>query len=168
MKPDWDKLGQKYANSDSVMIVDVDCTAGGEQTCQKQGVSGYPTIQYFMAGKKKGQAYQSGRDYSSLESFVDSKLDKPVCNAATKKGCSKSEVEWIEKVETKSLDEIKELMKSKEDELKTIKTESKAAEKEFKEKEKEWKKREKNLAKANGYLKQLEAAAKKKAKSSEL
>ena len=55
MKPDWDKLGQHYADSSSVLIVDVDCTADGQSTCQRMGVQGYPTIKYYMAGDKKGQ-----------------------------------------------------------------------------------------------------------------
>jgi len=167
MKPDWDKLGQAYADSDSVMIVDVDCTSGGESICQQQGVKGYPTIKYYMAGKKSGQDYQGGRDLAALKSFVGSKLDKPVCNAVTKKGCQKAEIEWIEKNEVKSLEEIQESLKSKMDELSTIKADQKEAEKEYKSKEKEWKKKEKNLIKATGYLKQLEAEAKKKAKSSD-
>ena len=168
MKPDWDKLGQAYADSDSVMIVDVDCTAGGEATCQKHGVKGYPTIKYFMAGKKSGSDYQQGRDFNSLKQFVASKLDKPVCNAITKKGCQKAEVEWIEKVETKSLEEIQELMQKKTDELTAVKEEKKEATKEFKEKEKAWSKKEKNLVKAQGFLKQIEANAKKNGKKSEL
>jgi len=165
MKPDWDKLGQAYKDSDSVMIVDVDCTSGGEATCQKHGVKGYPTIKYFMAGKKSGADYQGGRDFNSLKQFVASKLDKPVCNAVTKKGCQPSEVEWIEKIETKSLEEIQESLTKKTEELATLKEEKKEATKEFKEKEKAWSKREKNLQKASGYLKQLEADKKKKAKS---
>eukprot|EP00976_Prorocentrum_cordatum_P101604 1192701-Prorocentrum_minimum.AAC.5 len=165
MKPDWDKLGQAYSDSDSVMIVDVDCTSGGEATCQKQGVKGYPTIKYFMAGKKSGSDYQGGRDFAALKSFVSSKLDKPVCNAITKKGCQTAEVEWIEKMETKSLEEIRETLQKKGDELTAIKAEKKEATKEFKEKEKVWAKNEKNLVKASGYLKQLEAEMVKKGKS---
>ena len=72
MKPDWDKLGQTYADSESVLIVDVDCTAAGQGTCQKMGVQGYPTIKYFIGGDKKGQAYQGGRDLNSLQQFVES------------------------------------------------------------------------------------------------
>ena len=59
MKPDWDKLGAIYAESSSVIIVDVDCTAEGQGTCAKMGVQGYPTIKYFLAGDKKGKDYQA-------------------------------------------------------------------------------------------------------------
>jgi len=168
MKPDWDKLGQAYADSDSVMIVDVDCTAAGEATCQKMGVKGYPTIKYYMAGKNPGKDYNGGRDFSALKSFVGTTLDKAVCNVVTKKGCQKSEVEWIEKMEVKSLAEIQESLKSKTDELSAINSEQKQAAKEHAEKEKEWKKKEKNLVKATGFLKKLEVEAKKKATSDEL
>ena len=57
MKPDWDKLGGYYADHPSVLIVDVDCTADGQGTCQRMGVQGYPTIKYFMSGDKKGKDY---------------------------------------------------------------------------------------------------------------
>ena len=49
MAPDWNKLGASFADSSSVLIVDVDCTADGERTCQRMGVRGYPTIKYFMS-----------------------------------------------------------------------------------------------------------------------
>ena len=102
MKPDWDKLGQHYADHPSVMIVDVDCTADGQGTCNRMGVQGYPTIKYFMSGDKKGKDYQMGRDFNSLKQFAESKLNKPVCDAATKKGCAKNEIAFIEKHEVGS------------------------------------------------------------------
>ena len=106
MKPDWDKLGGHYADHPSVLIVDVDCTADGQGTCQRMGVQGYPTIKYFMSGDKKGKDYKQGRDFSSLKSFAESKLNKPVCDAATKKGCAKNEIAFIEKHEGKSVEAL--------------------------------------------------------------
>jgi hypothetical protein len=38
MKPDWDKLGKHFSDVDGLVIVDVDCTAGGKSTCENQGV----------------------------------------------------------------------------------------------------------------------------------
>ena len=85
MAPDWNKLGASFADSSSVLIVDVDCTADGERTCQRMGVRGYPTIKYFMSGDKKGKDYQQGRDFNSLKQFADRTLNKPTCDAASKK-----------------------------------------------------------------------------------
>jgi protein disulfide-isomerase A6 len=98
MKPDWDKLGQAYADDETVLIVDVDCTAAGEATCQKMGVKGYPTIKYYVGGDKKGKDYQGGRDFKSLKSFTEKTISKPNCNVVTKKGCKPNEVTFIEKV----------------------------------------------------------------------
>ena len=39
MKPDWDALGDEYADSKTVIIGDVDCTAAGK-LCEKYGVRG--------------------------------------------------------------------------------------------------------------------------------
>mmetsp|Transcript_6561 Transcript_6561/g.17100 ORF Transcript_6561/g.17100 Transcript_6561/m.17100 type:complete len:161 (+) Transcript_6561:206-688(+) len=160
MKPDWDKLGQNYKDSDSVMIVDVDCTAAGQNVCQKVGVRGYPTIKYYMAGEKNGKDYQGGRDFDQLKGFVESKLNKPVCNAVTKKGCAANEIAFIEKQAGKSKSEIADAKKEKEEELKTMKKELAEEKKAFTEKEKSFKKKEKTINKAVGILKQLEKAAK--------
>ena len=44
MKPDWAKLLKEYKDSASVVIADVDCTAGGKYLCSDIGVQGYLTI----------------------------------------------------------------------------------------------------------------------------
>lgn len=160
MKPDWDKLGQQYADHSSVMIVDVDCTADGQSTCQRMGVQGYPTIKYFMAGDKKGNDYQQGRDFNSMKQFAESKLNKPTCDAASKKGCAKNEVAFIEKHEAKSSEEIAAVLAEKADELKALKKEKSEAEADLKAKQKDWKKKEGALNKATNILKQMEKAAK--------
>jgi hypothetical protein len=159
MAPDWNKLGQHYADSPSVLIVDVDCTADGQGTCQRMGVRGYPTIKYFMAGDKKGKDYQQGRDFASLKSFAERTLNKPMCDPTTKKGCAKNELAFIEKHEGKSKDEIKAVAAEKADELKALKVERSEAEKELKTKMKEWKKKESALNKATNILKQMEKTA---------
>ena len=40
MKPDWDKLAEEFADSQKVVIADVDCTASGKALCEKYGVQG--------------------------------------------------------------------------------------------------------------------------------
>lgn len=159
MKADWDKLGKIYAKSDSVAIVDVDCTAGGEQTCQKHGVKGYPTIKYFMNGSKKGQDYQQGRDFNSLKSFAEKTLDVAKCDAKTGKNCREIEKKFIEANKDKSKDELSTLLAEKTAAHKASQAEKKAAEKEFKAKQKEFVKDEKKFKMAEAILKQLEKLA---------
>ena len=159
MAPDWNKLGASFADSSSVLIVDVDCTADGERTCQRMGVRGYPTIKYFMSGDKKGKDYQQGRDFNALKQFAERTLNKPTCDAVSKKGCAKNEVAFIEKHEGKSAEDIKAVAAEKSDELKAVKAERAEAEREMKAKTKEWKKKEAALNKAQNILKQMEKNA---------
>lgn len=155
MKPAWDRLGADYKDSASVIIADVDCTAEGSGTCNKVGVQGYPTIKYYTAGDKKGKDYQGGRDYDELKKFVTKTLDKPLCDAVTKKGCAKNEIEFLNKMDGKSKAELKSELKEKETETAEIKKEMKAATKEFNTKTQAWKKRQAVLARAQKLLKDL-------------
>jgi len=155
MKADWDRLGSKYKDSASVMIVDVDCTAGGQSTCGSEGVKGYPTIKYYMAGKSAGQDYQQGRDYNSLESFVKSKLDIAQCDALTGKGCLAIEKKFIEANKDKSKAELEDLLAEKTTKNKADKQAKKELEKEHNAKIKEFKKADKMYNMASGILKTL-------------
>jgi len=107
MKPAWDKLGETYADSSSVLIGDVDCTTDeGKGACNAAGVSGYPTIKYFTAETgKEGEKYQGGRDFDALEKFVKEKLSKK-CDPNTKEDCDEKEVEYIDKMVAKGGDKI--------------------------------------------------------------
>jgi len=97
MKPDWDKLGDAFKGSSSVVIGDVDCTAGGESLCSEIGVDGYPTVKYFTAESgKKGEDYSGGRDFESLEKFTKETLAKK-CNVVTKEDCDDKAKAYIDK-----------------------------------------------------------------------
>mmetsp|Transcript_29423 Transcript_29423/g.71070 ORF Transcript_29423/g.71070 Transcript_29423/m.71070 type:complete len:169 (+) Transcript_29423:204-710(+) len=77
MKPDWDKLMDAFAGSDSQLIADVDCTTEGKALCDSNGVKGYPTIKWGDPADL--QDYQGGRSYDDLKKFADEKL-KPMCS----------------------------------------------------------------------------------------
>jgi len=130
MKADWDKLGSKYAKSESVMIVDADCTGPAQSTCGSQGVKGYPTIKYYIDGKPKD--YQGGRDFNALSSFVKSTLDKEVCDVKTTKGCKPIQKKFIEANKEKTADELKQMIKDRKAAFKDLEKEFKKQEKEFK------------------------------------
>lgn len=155
MKADWDRLGAKWNKGGSVLIIDVDCTAGGQSTCQQQGVQGYPTIKYYKDGKTTGSAYQGGRDFNSLDSFVKRTLDVAKCDVATKKNCKKNELKFIKENEGKSTNELEDMLAQRSDALKTKKKELRELEKAFREKEKEFKKEEKRFQLSSALLKGL-------------
>mmetsp|Transcript_15685 Transcript_15685/g.49613 ORF Transcript_15685/g.49613 Transcript_15685/m.49613 type:complete len:205 (-) Transcript_15685:65-679(-) len=100
MKPDWDKLGDAWKDSSSVLIGDVDCTSeGGQSLCSDNGVEGYPTIKYFTPETgRKGADYSGDRSFESLNSFVEDELYRE-CDAKTKDSCSEQEVAYIAKMQ---------------------------------------------------------------------
>ena len=73
--------------------------------CQKFGVSGYPTIKYFVDGDMNGQDYQGGRDYASFKKLVEEKLAK--CDIKDPKDCTDKEKAYMEKMKTQSAEERK-------------------------------------------------------------
>ena len=119
MKPDWDSLGSDYADSKTVVIGDVDCTAAGKPLCDKYGVRGYPTIKYFNPPDTDGEDYEGGRDEEALVEFA--KTLGPGCSASTLENCSKeqkAEIEALLKLPeaelTKQLEELKAALDEKE------------------------------------------------------
>lgn len=108
MKPDWDRLGDEYAGSSSVLIGDVDCTDedGGRPLCEKFEVRGYPTIKSFVDGDTTdGEDYNGGRDFDSLKSHVEEKLEIK-CLVEDTEGCSEKEIAYMEKMKAKGSEEI--------------------------------------------------------------
>lgn len=102
MKPDWDKLGEKFNYKSNGHVVDVDCTADeGKKLCEDYGVQGYPTIKYFKkGGDPKGTSYEGGREWNDLKKFMTKNSKKP-CDPATLENCNKKDKKY--------LDEIKDL-----------------------------------------------------------
>lgn len=100
MKEDWHRLGAMYLHHKEVMIADVDCTSvQGKEICNKQGISGFPTLRYFTPQTgRKGMDYHGERDFDSLEKFIDGRMIKH-CVPYTKENCDKQEVTYIDMME---------------------------------------------------------------------
>lgn len=97
LKPEWDKLSENV----EVLIGEVDCTVE-KDLCAKHGVQGYPTIKYSTGfGWKK---YEKGRDYNSLEKFVEDELQDSCFDDP--KLCSDEEKEKMEKYSSMNTEEI--------------------------------------------------------------
>lgn len=163
MKPAWDQLANAHKNSDTVSILDVDCTAAGQSLCQRVGVSGYPTIKYYLAGSKVAKDYQGGRDFNALKGFAETTF-KALCDPFTTKGCNDQEKRFIEKNKELPEADLAKEKATKNEELNTLKKERSAAQAEMKTKEKAWKSKETALKKAISILTKFEAEAKKKGK----
>lgn len=109
MKPSWDKLGDEFAASSSVLIGDVDCTDSGKEICERFKITGYPTIKYFMGDAKDGEDYRGGRDFDSLKEFVEETLEVK-CKVDDPVECTEKERAYIEKMKSKpSEDRVKQI-----------------------------------------------------------
>jgi protein disulfide-isomerase A6 len=106
MKPAYDKLGEEYKDSSSVVIGDADCTASGKELCDANDVRGYPTIKYFTGETgPKGADYNGGRDYEALKAWVEENLEVK-CLLDNTEGCSDKEKEFMEKWKAKGKEEV--------------------------------------------------------------
>jgi hypothetical protein len=119
MKPDWDSLGAEYADSKTVVIGDVDCTAGGKPLCDKYGVKGYPTIKFFNPPDEEGEDYKGGRSLADLKKFAANELG-PGCSADTLENCSDKQKEELKEY----MDMDADARASKLEELKTAMSEA--------------------------------------------
>lgn len=107
MKPAWDALGDEYKDSSSVLIGDAYCTVE-KDLCSKYGVSGYPTIKYFTEETgKDGAAYNGGRDFDQLKTFVSDNLEQKCLIEAPADGCTDREQGYITKMQEKGAAAVK-------------------------------------------------------------
>jgi hypothetical protein len=104
MKPAWDKLMKKFADSKTALIGDVDCTADGKPLCEEHGVQGFPTIKH--GDPSALEDYEGGRDYEDLETFANENL-KPTCSPSNIDLCDadkKAEIEKFMKMSAEDLE----------------------------------------------------------------
>jgi len=110
MKPDWDKLMDAFADSESALIADVDCTAAGKPLCDANDVKGYPTIKW--GDPSNLEDYKGGRDYAALEKFAKENL-KPMCGPSNIDLCDDDKKKEIEKFLAMPVAELDKLIAEK-------------------------------------------------------
>jgi len=133
MKPDWDKLIKQFKDSSTVLIADVDCTAGGKEKCDEVGVSGYPTIKY--GDPSDLQDYSGGRDFAALKKFAEEL--GPLCSPANIDLCDSEKKKQIEEFVALGEEKREELIKEKDAEIAKLEEDFKTISDEIQEKYKE-------------------------------
>merc|ERR1712002_911903 len=69
LAPTWDKLGEKYKESETVVIAKMDSTAN---ELEEVKVQGFPTIKLFKKGDKKVIDYNGEGTLDGLVKFIES------------------------------------------------------------------------------------------------
>merc|ERR1719451_133384 len=110
MKPDWDKLASQFKDSSTILIADVDCTAGGKSKCDEVGVRGYPTIKY--GDPSDLQDYKGGRDFAALKKFAEGL--GPTCSPANIDLCDDANKKQIEEFTALGATKREAMIKEKE------------------------------------------------------
>merc|ERR1719401_2789406 len=121
MKPDWDKLMKEYKDHASILIADVDCTAGGKALCEQVGVQGYPTIKY--GDPNDLQDYEGGRSFADLKKFADGL--GPQCGPGNLDLCDASKKKQIAEFQALSSSAREAQIKEKEKVLATLESDFK-------------------------------------------
>ncbi|XP_057439045.1 probable protein disulfide-isomerase A6 [Lotus japonicus] len=70
LAPEYEKLATSFRKTKSVLIAKVDCDEH-KSVCNKYGVSGYPTIQWFPQGSLEPKKYEGARTAEALTAFVN-------------------------------------------------------------------------------------------------
>ncbi|KAK4872052.1 hypothetical protein RN001_016176 [Aquatica leii] len=74
LKPEYAKAAEDLLRNDPpVMLVKVDCTEGGKESCTKYGVSGYPTLKVFKNGDVL-QDYGGPRDAAGIVKYMKAQV----------------------------------------------------------------------------------------------
>jgi len=119
MKPAWDKLMKEYKGHASILVGDVDCTAGGKDLCEKMGVQGFPSIKH--GDPNNLEDYEGGRDEKALSAFAKENLG-PTCGPANLDLCDADKKAQINKFMAMSDAELTAAVQAKDDEMKEAET----------------------------------------------
>lgn len=111
LKPDWDILMDKFQDSPSALVADVDCTTEGKALCDANGVRGYPTLKY--GDPNHLEDYQGGRDLETLTKFAEENL-KPSCGPANIDLCDDDKKAEIKKLQDMAPADLDKLIAEKE------------------------------------------------------
>lgn len=120
-----------FADTPNVLIGDLDCAGGAQQTCGSYGVQGYPSIKVVKDGKSED--FNGARSFDALKREVETKLNpRPACSLESKDACSKEDRAILEESEKMSKAERVAKIKEVEAEIKASKVQAAELEKKAK------------------------------------
>lgn len=112
-----------FEGSATQLVADVDCTAGGKDLCDANGVRGYPTIKW--GDPSDLQDYQGGRTYDDLKKFAEENL-KPMCSVKNIDLCDDAKKADIKKYQDMSAEDLDAAIATEEKKLEDAEAQFKA------------------------------------------
>merc|ERR1719188_2252918 len=113
---------KEYEGSSTVLIADVDCTAGGKELCNSVGVRGYPTIK--SGDPNDLQDYKGGRSFNDLKKHAETL--GPTCGPANIDLCDTEKKAKIEEFMALGAAKREEMIKEKEADSEKLESDFKA------------------------------------------
>jgi len=104
----------EFADSNSALVGDVDCTAEGKPICDANGVQGFPTIKY--GDPNALEKYEGGRDYDALKKFAEENL-KPLCSPSNMDLCEEDEKVELNKLMEMDMADLEAAVKDGEEKI---------------------------------------------------
>merc|ERR1712215_26132 len=74
LAPIWDELGEKFKDSDKIVIAKLDATANEVENVK---IKGFPTIKLFKAGENAVVDYTGGRTLEDFITFLSPEAEEP-------------------------------------------------------------------------------------------
>merc|ERR1719208_765372 len=115
LAPAWEELMEEYQGSQTTLIAKLDCTdADAKPLCDKNGVTGYPTLKY--GDPNASEDYQGGRSLDDLKEFAADNLG-PMCGPANRDICDDKQIEKIDKYAAWDTDKLSKFIAKQENKI---------------------------------------------------
>merc|ERR1719384_1502917 len=101
---------KEFKDHKTILVADVDCTAGGKELCGTVGVQGYPTIKY--GDPNNMEDYKGGRDLKSLQKFAKENLG-PTCGPKNLDLCDAAQKKQVEEFLAMSADALSKSIRTR-------------------------------------------------------
>jgi protein disulfide-isomerase A6 len=72
LSQEYEKAAEAFAGNKKVLLAEVDCDANAA-LCTRYSVQGYPTLKYFKANDKTGEAFEGQRKTDDIIAWVEGK-----------------------------------------------------------------------------------------------
>ncbi len=102
----WSDIGDEHEDDPSFVVGSVDCTdESSKPLCDKHGVTGLPSLKYFMPPDPVGELYEGDRTLEMMGAFAKQLANG--CYASTLDRCAAAERKDFEDVASRGVEKVR-------------------------------------------------------------